>query len=348
MELLEAVKRGDAERVRELLDRGADPNARDERGWTPLHYAAERGRADVARLLLDEGARVDAEDGEGLTPLHFAAEAGSPEAVKLLVERGADVSARDVHGRTPLRLALSNESCWVLREFISKRVRELSYAKEWKLPEFPPDEREKVRSLEGEIQKLSAALEGEAWRLRKTIVDPLSEAVWEYEYGHLPAAALMTCWVVERAVARLRGLLGAPNDAAVTEELAKALGLRGEERRQLARSYFKTLELARELREEPFSLSGPAYVLELIERAVELAKQLAEVEKRLAGRLASAAPAAPAAGPVRRKRRGLREALELVRDAISAVERGAPGLEDALSALEEAEEILEELARGAA
>ncbi|MCC6050435.1 MAG: ankyrin repeat domain-containing protein, partial [Thermofilum sp.] len=305
------------ELVELLLARGADPNARDRRGRTPLHYAAERGRADVARLLLDEGARVDAADGEGLTPLHLAAEAGSLETVKLLVERGADVNARDHWGKTPLHLALKSaevvrfllesgadplvrsgfrtalglawkhgcdESYWVIREFISERVRELSYARKSELPEFPPDERERVRSLEEEVQKLSAALEGEAWRLRETIVDPLSEAVWEYEYGHLPAAILMACGVVERAVARLRELFDAPNDAAVAEELARALGLKGEERRRLARSYFRTLKLARELRERQFSSINPADVLELIEGAAELAKRLAEVGKQLAGR----------------------------------------------------------------
>ena len=75
----------------------------------------------------------------------------------------------------------------------------------------------------------------------------------------------------------------------MAEELARALGLKGEERRQLARSYFRALKLARTLREEqlssrPASSIGPAYVLELIEGAVELAKRLAEVGKQLAGR----------------------------------------------------------------
>jgi hypothetical protein len=166
-------------------------------------------------------------------------------------------------------------------------VRELSYAKESRMPKFPPDEWRRLRSLERRIWRLEReriSLEGRALEELSAVVNLLREAVQEYEYGHLPAAALMACGVVERAVARLRELFDAPNDAAVAEGLARALGIEGAERRRLARSYFRTLKLARELREKRFSSINPANVLELIEGAAELAKRLAEVGKQLAGR----------------------------------------------------------------
>ena len=107
-ELLEAARKGDVRKVRELLDRGANVNARDEYGWTPLHLAAYRGYAEVARLLLDRGANVDARDDVGDTPLHWAAHDGHLDVVELLLEHGADVNARAKDGATPLHAAAVN------------------------------------------------------------------------------------------------------------------------------------------------------------------------------------------------------------------------------------------------
>ena len=49
--LFRAAKEGHESECRRLL-RGTDPNARDEVGWTPLHFAAEKGHEGVGRLLL--------------------------------------------------------------------------------------------------------------------------------------------------------------------------------------------------------------------------------------------------------------------------------------------------------
>jgi len=55
-ELFEAVKKGDVEKVRELLEKGADVNAKnDDYGFAPLHYAAYHGHVDAARLLIENG-----------------------------------------------------------------------------------------------------------------------------------------------------------------------------------------------------------------------------------------------------------------------------------------------------
>jgi hypothetical protein len=104
-ELFIAVMSGDAPKVKELLSKGANVNARDENGQTPLHWAAIHGRVDVARLLLEHGADVNARDENGQTPLRWAAIHGHVDVARLLLDHGADPSIRDRDGRTPLDIA---------------------------------------------------------------------------------------------------------------------------------------------------------------------------------------------------------------------------------------------------
>ena len=104
-ELFEAVRRGDASRVEGLLEKGVNPDCKDENGLTPLHIAAKLGRVEVIKVLFVRGADPNSRDRNSATPLHLAAESGQEEAVRLLVELGADVNARDESGRTPLHYA---------------------------------------------------------------------------------------------------------------------------------------------------------------------------------------------------------------------------------------------------
>ena len=67
-----AASLGDLERVKALLENGAEVNARDMDGLTVLHHAASDGRIDIVRLLIERGADVNAMDEEGRTPLYPA------------------------------------------------------------------------------------------------------------------------------------------------------------------------------------------------------------------------------------------------------------------------------------
>ncbi len=87
--------------VRNLIDAGADVNAKDPEGKSPLHWVAG-ATPDVIAELLANGANVTAKDKYDRTPLHFVSATGSVESVMLLLEAGADVNARTANDWTPI------------------------------------------------------------------------------------------------------------------------------------------------------------------------------------------------------------------------------------------------------
>lgn len=93
------------ELARWLVAQGADVNAEDLYGQTPLHARAGdwQGRLDV---LLELGADVHAGEGGRGTPLHRAATAGRVAHARQLIAHGARVDAHDKQGFTPLEIAL--------------------------------------------------------------------------------------------------------------------------------------------------------------------------------------------------------------------------------------------------
>ena len=65
--------------MRLLLERGADPNARQQLDFTPMHAAAGRGDVEMARLLLEFGAERGLKATDGQTPANAASGHGHPE-----------------------------------------------------------------------------------------------------------------------------------------------------------------------------------------------------------------------------------------------------------------------------
>ena len=72
-----------------LKSKGFDPNAKDNKGWTPLHWASCNGKTEAIELLLKAGAAVDANNNDDWTPLHWASSNGKTEAIELLLKSGA-------------------------------------------------------------------------------------------------------------------------------------------------------------------------------------------------------------------------------------------------------------------
>jgi Ankyrin repeats (many copies) len=111
----QAFLSGDLERVRSLLNEqpGLVSHKPDAAG-TPLSLAVWRGHKEVVELLLAKGADVNARDTYGQTPLSeavsspYMAEANRLPILELLLAHGADISGTDSHGKTPVRLATEN------------------------------------------------------------------------------------------------------------------------------------------------------------------------------------------------------------------------------------------------
>ena len=89
-DLLEAVRKGDATRVKALLAQGADVNSKSPYGATSLFFAADRGNVEMIKILLDHGADVNVKDTfYGATALTWASEKQRVEVMRLLMSKGA-------------------------------------------------------------------------------------------------------------------------------------------------------------------------------------------------------------------------------------------------------------------
>ena len=87
------------EAARRLVSRGAEVDAKDEAGKTPLHVAASMNNTEGVDLLTDEaGADVNARDNEGRSPLLVALDHNFETLSEDLLRKGADIYASDVRG----------------------------------------------------------------------------------------------------------------------------------------------------------------------------------------------------------------------------------------------------------
>ena len=103
--LVDAVKDGNVDALRALLEEGVPVNAAEADGSTALLWASYRDDVRSADLLIRAGADVDAANDLGVTPLWTASQNGSQAMVALLVEAGADPTAELLVGETPVMVA---------------------------------------------------------------------------------------------------------------------------------------------------------------------------------------------------------------------------------------------------
>ncbi|KAH9024694.1 hypothetical protein EDB85DRAFT_1894217 [Lactarius pseudohatsudake] len=97
--------------VRMLVEYGAEVNAKDKRGRTPLYrvlgnrYNSDEDRSGVAQLLLEHGADANTPDNYLETPLHLASRLVSLDLAWILLKNDADLNVEDIKGKIPFGLA---------------------------------------------------------------------------------------------------------------------------------------------------------------------------------------------------------------------------------------------------
>ena len=115
---LEAVKKKEGQQVTDMLAEGS-PNLVNTRdvtsGETALHLVTQRRDLTWMQFLLAKGANVNARDARGATPLVVACNLNFAEGVDLLVGRGARVDESNMSGETPLITAVHNRNIALMR-----------------------------------------------------------------------------------------------------------------------------------------------------------------------------------------------------------------------------------------
>ena len=120
-----------------ILDRdtlNAEIDVSDDKGSTPLHYAAEVGHEAIVKQLLEAGAEVDPRGDDGLTPAFKATCNGHKNILELLLNWGAKVDAMDDYGETPLFVAAWQGSQTMVELLLEKGAQVNTTAKDGSTP----------------------------------------------------------------------------------------------------------------------------------------------------------------------------------------------------------------------
>lgn len=127
--LFSAAAAGDARRVEQLIEQGANVNVVGSLHRTPLFAAAFCDRPDVVVLLLKKGSNANAIDSNGMSSLHAAVIVGGTGAAKALIANGADINSLDASGRTPLHLAAATDQVLMVELLLEHKANVLAHDK---------------------------------------------------------------------------------------------------------------------------------------------------------------------------------------------------------------------------
>ena len=100
-----AAKAGNLKGLEEALAAGADVNARDDKGWTPLMYVVDKGYVLLVEPLLQAKADPGVRAPDGATALFMAAAHGHSEIIEPLMKAGADPTIKGPKGKTATEVA---------------------------------------------------------------------------------------------------------------------------------------------------------------------------------------------------------------------------------------------------
>jgi ankyrin repeat protein len=119
---------GHVEAAEYLIKAGAPINSHSRNGLkaAPIQSAVAAGHERVVQMLLRLGADPNAREQGGYTPLHAATQNGSDDMIRILLYGGADLTLKGKDGKTPLDLAMESgdeKTIIILREGITKRLK---------------------------------------------------------------------------------------------------------------------------------------------------------------------------------------------------------------------------------
>ncbi|MEO1448516.1 MAG: ankyrin repeat domain-containing protein [Bacteroidota bacterium] len=113
-----AVMQTNEKMLRWLLEQGAEIEARNNRAFTPLHKAAELGHLPIVNTLLKHQADIHARMEKDIQPLHLAAWYGHEKLIEFLLEQGADIDATNDDGNCSLHFAAFNGQVKVIKRLM--------------------------------------------------------------------------------------------------------------------------------------------------------------------------------------------------------------------------------------
>jgi len=105
MDLINASKYGQIDKVHALIAAGASIDLKDNSGWTALMWASASGKIDCVNALIAAGASIDLKNKYGETALIYASSYGQIDCVNALIAAGASIDFKDKYGKTALMLA---------------------------------------------------------------------------------------------------------------------------------------------------------------------------------------------------------------------------------------------------
>jgi cytohesin len=98
---------GELDALKQLKEEGGDIDGSDDRGFTPLAWAARNGHEEVVTLLVESECNLESSCFGGLKPLHHAVNKNLERVAKMLIKAGSDVNAVDDNMDTVLHYASS-------------------------------------------------------------------------------------------------------------------------------------------------------------------------------------------------------------------------------------------------
>ena len=113
--LILAVKKGNIQIIKLLLNKGANPNEKDdENNWTPLYWAINNiyinNNYEIVEILIKKKSSLKIKDKFGYTPLHWAAKKNEFRICKLLInQRKININSKTKTGFTPLMLSVVDD-----------------------------------------------------------------------------------------------------------------------------------------------------------------------------------------------------------------------------------------------